>query len=603
MSMETKPRARTLLPAGLVSPGRIAWWIASTALLVLAIKHLPDRNLWGIFDHANIAFIALALASTAGNTLAKALRWRRLLSAADHCVPLARLLRAVIIGQMLNWIAPVRIGDIGRVYLLGNDAPKPLLTAATIAVEKLLDVIAYGLIALVVLLSVPIPAWLASPLQLLVFAGGTMMFVVIILIRSRHQVVEILLWQKSSGRWRWVHERLGTLTTGMEGFAGLGDRQDRWAVAGWSAVIWITAITNNVLVMQAIDLVMPWPAALLLLVGLQAGITLPSLPGSVGVFEYVCVASLAVWGVQQSIALRYAVLLHSVVMFPPVLVGAALWLFNHRGKSTGQTMPQREATEQHDVQPTAVVVPAQRVEVLGVEIDPVDSTELIEVVSMWCQRRESRSIMYVNAHCLNLAATNLAYRAAVSRADLVYPDGVGVVLAGRVLHGARLHKSTGADWIDPFCARAARAGWRIYILAGQPGVAQAAQQIMQHRYPELLIVGTCDGFFQRTSEAAVVREIAAAKADVLFVGMNSPRQEQWIDRSRMHFPGTLCWSVGALFDYVADRESRAPAWMRASGLEWFWRLLIDPRGKWRRYLLGNPVFVMRVLRQKARSML
>jgi N-acetylglucosaminyldiphosphoundecaprenol N-acetyl-beta-D-mannosaminyltransferase len=88
------------------------------------------------------------------------------------------------------------------------------------------------------------------------------------------------------------------------------------------------------------------------------------------------------------------------------------------------------------------------------------------------------------------------------------------------------------------------------------------------------------------------------KPDVTFVGMGIPDQEKWIDRQREYIPSSVCWGVGALFDYVAGVELPVPNWMNHLALEWLWRLLIDPGGKWKRYLLGNPVFAFRVFRQK-----
>jgi N-acetylglucosaminyldiphosphoundecaprenol N-acetyl-beta-D-mannosaminyltransferase len=120
------------------------------------------------------------------------------------------------------------------------------------------------------------------------------------------------------------------------------------------------------------------------------------------------------------------------------------------------------------------------------------------------------------------------------------------------------------------------------------------------RFPRLQIVGVCDGFFQEngTGGADLIAEINRAKPHVLFVGMGVPRQEKWLAAQRSIIDAPVCWAIGALFDYVAGVERRVPKWLASMGLEWFWRLMIDPKGKWRRYLIGNPLFLYRILIQK-----
>jgi N-acetylglucosaminyldiphosphoundecaprenol N-acetyl-beta-D-mannosaminyltransferase len=249
---------------------------------------------------------------------------------------------------------------------------------------------------------------------------------------------------------------------------------------------------------------------------------------------------------------------------------------------------------------SAIETVAESVEILGVRIDCMNTTRILDRIRDWAGSTERRTVMYVNAHCLNIAYQDSGYRAVLNAADLVYTDGVSVAWASRWLHGCSMQKATGADWIEPLCMRAVEHGWRIYILAGRPGTAATARLRLEERYPGLQIVGTSDGFFVERSERDVVEHIAAVKPDIVFVGLGTPRQEQWVAAHAGDLPDAIYWAVGALFDYVAGLERRAPAWMRALALEWAWRLLIDPFGKWRRYIIGNPLFVVRVLRQRLR---
>jgi N-acetylglucosaminyldiphosphoundecaprenol N-acetyl-beta-D-mannosaminyltransferase len=252
----------------------------------------------------------------------------------------------------------------------------------------------------------------------------------------------------------------------------------------------------------------------------------------------------------------------------------------------------------------------EKVNILGVEVACLDLQAILDLVCEWSEHNTQAplgtkyTILYVNAHCLNTACADEGYRRVLNQADLVYSDGISVVWASRLLGGCELHKMTGADWIDDFAswaastARSGASGLRIYILAGQPGIAERAGENLMKKYPGLQIVGACDGYFRQMSEAQVLQDIAGKKPHVLFVGMGIPQQEKWLAAHRQDIPTQICWAVGALFDYVAGVEPRVPRWMNALALEWLWRLMIDPVGKWRRYIFGNPLFAWHILRQK-----
>jgi N-acetylglucosaminyldiphosphoundecaprenol N-acetyl-beta-D-mannosaminyltransferase len=233
----------------------------------------------------------------------------------------------------------------------------------------------------------------------------------------------------------------------------------------------------------------------------------------------------------------------------------------------------------------------------------VDKSALLNIVrsQVGPKSRSPFLISYANAHCLNMTARDAAFQAALNEFDLIYADGIGAVWASWIFGGCRLHKLTGADWIHDFAGMAQSAGWRIFILAGRPGAAEQARENLIAAYPGLEIVGAHDGYFEESEEAGVLQAIQAAGPDILFVGMGVPRQEKWILNHQSELPVKICWAVGALFDYVAGLEQRAPAWMRALALEWLWRMLVDPSGKWRRYLVGNPMFLTRVLVNKIQS--
>jgi N-acetylglucosaminyldiphosphoundecaprenol N-acetyl-beta-D-mannosaminyltransferase len=239
-------------------------------------------------------------------------------------------------------------------------------------------------------------------------------------------------------------------------------------------------------------------------------------------------------------------------------------------------------------------------DILGVRVNCLDMARLMETVRLWSRQGRQRSIYYAHSKSLNEAYRDVSFRSLLNGADITYSDGISAVWAGKYLSGLPFRKITGADWIYDYAGMAARQGLRTYFLGSRPGIARRAADILIESFPGLLIVGTCDGFFEEMSEAEALLDIARAQAQVVFVGMGSPLQEKWIAAHRDEIQAPVCWAVGALFDFVTGEEYRVPAWMNRLALEWLWRFLIDPSGKWKRTLIGNPLFVLRVLRQKYR---
>lgn len=238
------------------------------------------------------------------------------------------------------------------------------------------------------------------------------------------------------------------------------------------------------------------------------------------------------------------------------------------------------------------------VSILGVRVHAVGQGDLIEQVISWVKHGERYTLTYVNAHCLNLAAEDASYRELLNHTDLVYVDGIGAVWAGRLFGCRGLKKVTGRNWITELCNRGEQESLRVYLLGARPGVAEAAGKVLGQRYPRLVICGAADGYFRKKTEEQVINEICELHPQVLLVGMGAPTQERWVAKNQHRIPVEVCWSVGALFDYLAGLEKPVPTWLERIGMEWAWRLKEDPKGKWRRYGLGIPLFIGRVVRQR-----
>lgn len=229
---------------------------------------------------------------------------------------------------------------------------------------------------------------------------------------------------------------------------------------------------------------------------------------------------------------------------------------------------------------------------LGVRIDRVRLPDLLDRVVNAARSNRPTTLLYVNVHCMNVAADNARYRDILERADTVYCDGTGVRLGARMLGLDIPERMTGADWIHDLCRQAIAEGLTLYFLGGEPGVAEDAAVTLRARYPGLRVVGAAPGY---GVGPAVVGAINAAGPHILLVGMGTPRQEVWIDENRAELDVPVVWAVGALFEFVAGRIPRGPAWMTEHGLEWLCRMAAEPRKLWKRYLFGNPRFLWRVL--------
>ncbi|MCA9266240.1 MAG: WecB/TagA/CpsF family glycosyltransferase [Planctomycetales bacterium] len=208
---------------------------------------------------------------------------------------------------------------------------------------------------------------------------------------------------------------------------------------------------------------------------------------------------------------------------------------------------------------------------------------------------------YVNAHVHNLARQDHELRRILEHASVCYADGASVVWACRQ-HGLKIGpRLTAADFLPDFLRRFAAESRRVYLLGGKPGVAEEAVARLQETVPQFEPVGMQHGYFGDRDHARVFQEIRDARPDILIVGMGTPRQERWLDRNRESLDIPLIWAVGALLDYCAGEEPRCPTWMGDRGLEWLYRLLVNPRHMSRRYLVGNPQFVWNVVRSSYRN--
>lgn len=206
------------------------------------------------------------------------------------------------------------------------------------------------------------------------------------------------------------------------------------------------------------------------------------------------------------------------------------------------------------------------------------------------------TVGFINAHCINVLTRDDGYWRALQGFDRLFADGSGVRIAAR-LGGFQLADNVnGTDLFPLLCEVAGRRNTKLFLFGGRPGIAEQAAESMSGRIPGLQVAGTHHGYVNSPEvEAAMIARLNSSGAQVLLVGLGVPFQEAWIFRNRSRIAIPCIIGVGGLFDYYSGRIPRAPLALRKAGLEWAWRLAMEPRRLANRYLIGNIAFLTRII--------
>lgn len=236
--------------------------------------------------------------------------------------------------------------------------------------------------------------------------------------------------------------------------------------------------------------------------------------------------------------------------------------------------------------------------IAGIRLLNLSMDSLLDAIVSAAQRKAPTRIAFVNPDCANIAARDAKYRLTLNKFDWVCADGIGMKIAGGLLGRPVRQNLNGTDLFPRLCAALSDSGHSIYLLGARPGVAEEAAQWARTRYPGLRIAGVRSGYFSSSEEDGVIAGIRTSGADVLLVAMGAPRQELWLERHLEATGAAVGMGVGGLFDFYSGRIPRAPLWLREIGGEWIYRLLQEPGRMWRRYLVGNWIFLYRIFVEK-----
>lgn len=320
------------LSLGVIFSAGVIAWLASTLDLYQVLFALGQ---------ANYSWVGLSILAVLLTLWARVLRWQVLLD--SNVVNPSGTLQALVLGQLLNLILPARLGDLGRAYLVTQKGyPSQAQALGTVALEKLWDIIL--LLGLVVGLAFwqTLPSWVAVPAHLTGISGGVLLAGIVLLLLFRRTLTSKWF---HLGRWAetaplpyskgflWLGRITGRLADGLEGL-----RRPRviLAAGNWSLFAWFFGALTNLALLKAFGLPFSMGIALFLLAVLQMGVAVPSVPGRIGVFEGLCLVTLAIFGIETNTALAYGVMLHAVVLLPPVILG--LWWLLRLDLASRQTI-------------------------------------------------------------------------------------------------------------------------------------------------------------------------------------------------------------------------------------------------------------------------
>lgn len=254
-----------------------------------------------------------------------------------------------------------------------------------------------------------------------------------------------------------------------------------------------------------------------------------------------------------------------------------------------------------DGQTPALPAPVERAErwprtvrILGQPVSAITYAEWLDQITDWVREtpRRLHHVCTLNPEMVMIARQDANFRVVVERAGLAVPDGVGLLWAAKRRGAPLPERVTGSDGVPIIAERAAKEGWRVFLLGAAPGVAERAAQVLQARYPGLHIAGTYGGSPAPADEAEISQRVNASGADLLFVAFGAPEQDKWIARNAPRLNVAMAMGVGGSLDFVAGVLPRAPNWMQRAGLEWLYRLYLQP---WRiKRMTRLPRFVLAV---------
>jgi N-acetylglucosaminyldiphosphoundecaprenol N-acetyl-beta-D-mannosaminyltransferase len=240
------------------------------------------------------------------------------------------------------------------------------------------------------------------------------------------------------------------------------------------------------------------------------------------------------------------------------------------------------------------------VNVLGVGVSALTMAQAVSIIEGWVASADQQYVCVTGVHGVMESQDHPELRDIHNRAGLVTPDGMPLVWVSRFKGYSHVERVYGPDLLLACCAASVVRGYRHFFYGGAQGVPERLAARLQERFPGLIVAGTWSPPFGESTpveDQATINRINAADADIVWVGLSTPKQERWMARHIGRLSAPVLIGVGAAFDFHAGLKRQAPRVMQRAGLEWLFRMASEPRRLWRRYLRNNPRFVWSVLLQ------
>jgi len=239
----------------------------------------------------------------------------------------------------------------------------------------------------------------------------------------------------------------------------------------------------------------------------------------------------------------------------------------------------------------------QKINILGFEISKITTKEVLCEIEKFIQDRKPHTIVLLNPYLILEARKYPEYTEYIKNVDLVTADGFGLLFAARLLGDYFPERVTGTDLMPLLGKLCQEKKYKLFFIGGELGIDERAKKEYERQFPGINIVGTKNGYFSIKEEPEIVAEIKSKKPDILVVCMGAYKQEMFIKRHLKELNIPVCFGNGAAFDFIAGKVKRAPRWMQNAGLEWVFRLIQEPKRLWKRYLIGNTVFMVLLFKE------
>jgi N-acetylglucosaminyldiphosphoundecaprenol N-acetyl-beta-D-mannosaminyltransferase len=227
----------------------------------------------------------------------------------------------------------------------------------------------------------------------------------------------------------------------------------------------------------------------------------------------------------------------------------------------------------------------------NIEIDLLNAKETLSVSTRFLHSGLNHLIFFINAHGFNIAQENTHYLEAINNADLLLNDGIGIRMGTRLAGLRVLENMNGSDFIPEVLKLAGKTGKNVFLLGSAEGVAEKARERLLSKFKGISVTGVRNGYFDLDNDQVIIQEIIDAKTEILIVGMGVPKQELWLHRNKDKLHGVkICVAGVAILDFLSGNVRRAPVWMRKLQVEWIFRLILEPRRLFKRYIIGIPLF-------------